>query len=326
MSCNHNILDCKFCPECGIPIVKTNDITVNDITFTNVKTNIELIEKNDSTNVKPIDEKTVEEKEEKKINIEIIKEICGEDTVRAIELKYNNDFFEIYENYYDKHGVNERQIVIKCLYSQNDVLSIKNMIIKKLEKSYLLTDETILEECLKKTLYEFFINVEVDEERKYADELNKILDDITDDIEYFDIEDASWCAKLLNQIIIKNIQIPKKEYILYNNNKFVALKYDDLNKIINDDISVLCHPFHLSDKIHILLYPDEDVLEDLKESFEKVKDINADLCLECRENILRIRHSIIDLIKKHIDYQSEQDIILKSLKDIINSIDITKLD
>ncbi len=327
MSCDHNTSDCKFCPNCGTSIVKTNDITVNDITFTNVKTNIEQIEKNDSTNVKPIDEKTVEEKE-KKINIEIIKKICGEDTVRVIELKYNKDFFEIY-NFDNGNELpeNERQIVIKCLYSQNDVLSIKNMIIKKLEESYLLTDETILEECLKKTFYEFTIAVDVDEGRKYADELNKILDDITNDKKTFDIYHHDCYAEFLIQIIIKKIQIPKNEYVLHKNNKFVALKYDILNDIVNGDTSELCVPFNECYMIKIQMYPDEDELEKIKEKYEKVKDIKEVYELANKETVLKIRYTIIESFKTlNKDSDDKPSDLLKSLKNMIDSIDITKLD
>lgn len=325
MSCinDHTALDCNFCPECGTPIVMNNNITVGNITFTNVPVvssgTITMCSemKPDSTNIKQIEDK---------INIEEVEKNCGEDTVKARELKYNDAFFEINENYFGKYDIEgseyERQIVIKCLYSQNDVQNIKNMIIKKLAELYLLTNEINLEEFLKKALYKFIITVNVDEGRKYADELNKILKDI-DVKDEFDIDDASWCIKLLNEIIIRKIQIPQKDEVLYHNNKFIALKYDKLNEIINNEVSVLYTSQYINSDLHIALYPDEDELNELKKRFEAVKDIKAVSDLVTKETVLKIRNTIIETLETLDSYDKPSD-LLKSLKDMIDSIDINK--
>lgn len=293
MSCtiDHNTSDCKFCPECGTPIVRTNNITVGNITFTNVPV---------------VSSGTIT------VNSEITPE-----PVKNTEFKLNQ-FVYIKEK--DRHY----QVYVSNKYDNSSKQEVKDLIMEELNRQYFTTDEKKLNWYINDFLTDFTIDCEIDEGRKFADELNKILEENKDLFKDIDIDYIFDACNLLSKIIVKKIQIPKKEYVLFKGDKFVPLKYDELNDIVNNDVSELT--IYFEDDLHILEYPWKDGLDSLKKRYDAVKEIKENLFLKTKEKILNIKQSIDKLINEnnHIDNSDNDnpENILEIVKKLVNSMKV----
>lgn len=298
MSCtiDHSVYDSKFCPDCGTPIIKTTNITIGNITFTDVP----IVSSGIITGMSGITHEPVKDTEIKLSQFVYIREI-------------------------DRHY----QVYVSNRYDDSSKQEVKDLIMKELNKQYFTTDEKQLNWYINEFITDFPIDCEIDEGRKYADELNKILEENKELFIYFDIENAQHGCNLLSKIIVKKIQIPKKEYVLFKEDKFVPLKYDELNNIVNNDVSELGNYF--VDDLFILEYPSQYEIEDLKKCYDAVKEIKGNMYLKTKEKIINIKQSIKQSIEKLIndnidnsDVDNNVENIIFNVKDIVNKIVVPK--